>query len=145
MRQCSKPGCTRGSVATLTYDYKDSTAVLGPLSTSLEPHTYDLCEVHAGSLTVPRGWQVIRLQTQFDPAPPSTDDLLALVDAIRDAAGQTDGEDDSGQEPSPSRRDSRPEYGSFTKAKPEEDRSAKYAPLRRWEHLTVISGDEDDS
>ena len=84
MRLCSKPSCTRGAVATLTYDYQDSTAVLGPLATSVEPHTYDLCEVHAESLTVPRGWQVVRLQTRFEPAPPSSDDLLALVEVIRE-------------------------------------------------------------
>ncbi len=73
-------------MATLTYDYQDSTAVLGPLATTAEPHAYDLCETHAEHLTVPRGWQIIRLQTNFDPAPPSPDDLLALVDAVREAA-----------------------------------------------------------
>lgn len=87
MRKCSKPGCGRGAVATLTYDYHDSTAVLGPLATSAQPHAYDLCEDHAESMTVPRGWQVMRLQTKFEPAPPSGDDLLALVEVIRDVAG----------------------------------------------------------
>lgn len=61
-------------------------AVLGPLATSPEPHTYDLCENHAMSLTVPVGWQIVRLQTTYEPAPPSSDDLLALVDAVRAAA-----------------------------------------------------------
>jgi len=74
------------AVATLTYDYSDSTAVLGPLSTTAEPHAYDLCERHALTLTVPRGWQVVRLTTQFEPAPPSPDDLSALADAVREAA-----------------------------------------------------------
>ena len=32
------------------------------------------------------GYTVVRLQTSFDPAPPSPDDLLALVDAVREAA-----------------------------------------------------------
>lgn len=73
-------------MATLTYDYADSTAVLGPLATSAEPHAYDLCDTHAEHLTAPLGWQVVRLQTSFDPAPPSPDDLLALVDAVRAAA-----------------------------------------------------------
>ena len=59
-RQCSRSACVRPAVATLTYDYGDSTAVLGPLSTQAEPHAYDLCEVHAERLTVPRGWQVVR-------------------------------------------------------------------------------------
>jgi hypothetical protein len=47
-------------VATLTYVYADSMAVLGPLSGKPEPHSYDLCEKHAERLSVPQGWQVIR-------------------------------------------------------------------------------------
>lgn len=84
-RQCSKTGCRRSAVATLTYVYADQTAVLGPLATYAEPHTYDLCGQHADRLTVPRGWDVVRLA--FDPSPPtpSSDDLLALADAVREA------------------------------------------------------------
>lgn len=72
-------------MATLTYVYADQTAVLGPLATLAEPHTYDLCAQHAERLTVPRGWDVLRLA--FDPTPPapSSDDLLALADAVREA------------------------------------------------------------
>ncbi|CAN5283602.1 hypothetical protein BH11ACT2_BH11ACT2_08310 [soil metagenome] len=47
-------------MATLTYVYADSMAVLGPLSQKAEPHSYDLCERHADRLSVPQGWQVIR-------------------------------------------------------------------------------------
>jgi hypothetical protein len=36
-------------------------AVLGQLSQKSEPHSYDLCEKHADRLSVPQGWQVIRL------------------------------------------------------------------------------------
>ena len=89
VRHCSKPGCSRPAVATLTYDYSDSTAVVGSLSASADPNAYDLCENHANSLTVPRGWQIVRLQTNFEPAPPSGDDLMALVDAVRAAAAHT--------------------------------------------------------
>jgi hypothetical protein len=49
-------------VATLTYDYADSMVVLGPLSIVHEPHTYDLCAVHADRLSAPQGWQVVRHQ-----------------------------------------------------------------------------------
>mgnify|MGYP000010906218 CR=1 FL=1 len=73
-------------MATLTYDYPDSTVVLGPLATVSEPNAYDLCDEHAHTLTAPRGWQIVRLATNFEPAPPSGDDLLALVDAVRRAA-----------------------------------------------------------
>jgi Protein of unknown function (DUF3499) len=73
-------------VATLTYVYSDSTAVLGPLATYAEPHCYDLCAQHAERLTAPRGWEVVRLAPDADLAGPSHDDLLALADAVREAA-----------------------------------------------------------
>ncbi len=59
-RLCSKVACVRDAVATLTYVYADSMAVLGPLSTRQEPHSYDLCTVHSERLSAPRGWQVLR-------------------------------------------------------------------------------------
>jgi hypothetical protein len=59
-RLCSKVACTAEAVATLTYVYADSMAVLGPLSGSAEPHSYDLCPKHADRLSVPQGWQVVR-------------------------------------------------------------------------------------
>jgi Protein of unknown function (DUF3499) len=73
-------------VATLTYVYSDSTAVLGPLATYAEPHCYDLCAQHAERLTAPRGWEVVRLAPDAEPSGPSHDDLLALADAVREAA-----------------------------------------------------------
>jgi len=59
-RPCSKVACNGDAVATLTYVYADSMAVLGPLSRSFEPHSYDLCGTHAERLSVPQGWHVIR-------------------------------------------------------------------------------------
>jgi hypothetical protein len=59
-RPCSKVACTLDAVATLTYVYADSMAVLGPLSGKPEPHSYDLCAKHAERMSVPLGWQVIR-------------------------------------------------------------------------------------
>lgn len=59
-RPCSKVTCHNEAVATLTYDYADSMAVVGPLSTTVEPHGYDLCERHAERLSAPQGWQVVR-------------------------------------------------------------------------------------
>lgn len=59
-RICSRVACTAEAVATLTYVYADSMAVLGPLSMAHEPHSYDLCASHAERLSAPRGWQVIR-------------------------------------------------------------------------------------
>jgi hypothetical protein len=75
----------RAAVATLTYVYSDQTAVLGPLATYAEPHAYDLCEAHSERLSAPRGWEVLRLAPDPDAFGPSTDDLLALADAVREA------------------------------------------------------------
>lgn len=72
-------------MATLTYVYADSTAVLGPLATHAEPHCYDLCAEHSERLTAPRGWEVVRLAPDLEPPGPSHDDLLALADAVREA------------------------------------------------------------
>ncbi len=85
-RRCTRTGCSRPAVATLTYAYADLTAVVGPLASFDEPHSYDLCEEHAVRLTVPRGWEVLRHVGEF-PAPiPHGDDLEALADAVREAA-----------------------------------------------------------
>jgi hypothetical protein len=85
-RRCMRTGCAGRAVATLTYMYSDSTAVVGPLAAFAEPHSYDLCEEHALGLTVPRGWEVVRHEGEF-PAPiPHADDLEALADAVREAA-----------------------------------------------------------
>ena len=84
-RLCSRTACSDGAVATLTYVYSEQTAVLGPLATYAEPHTYDLCAAHAEGLTAPLGWDVIRRATEFLDPVPTQDDLLALADAVREA------------------------------------------------------------
>ncbi len=48
------------AVTTLTYDYGDSMAVLGPLSGAREPNSYDLCVKHSERMSAPQGWQVVR-------------------------------------------------------------------------------------
>lgn len=85
-RTCSRPSCRRPAVSTLTYVYADSTAVLGPLATFAEPHSYDLCEEHSQRLTAPRGWEVVRLEPDPSALEPSQDALQALADAVRSAA-----------------------------------------------------------
>jgi anti-sigma factor ChrR (cupin superfamily) len=86
LRRCSRTACGRSAVATLTYVYSDSTAVVGPLATYAEPHSYDLCDAHADRLTAPRGWEVVRLDVDSDVAIPGIDDIAALADAVREAA-----------------------------------------------------------
>jgi len=85
-RCCSRTACKHPPVYTLTYVYRDSTAVLGPLAAYVEPHCYDLCEKHAGRLTAPRGWDVVRLPV--DPAQERADDLEALANAVMETHPQ---------------------------------------------------------
>ena len=70
-------------MATLTFVYADSTAVLGPLALRAEPGSYDLCRGHSAGLSVPRGWEVIRLPGDLNSPRASSDDLMALADAAR--------------------------------------------------------------
>ena len=78
-------------MSTLTYVYADSVAVLGPLSSMAEPHSYDLCQVHGDRLSAPLGWEVVRIEPDPDSAKPSRDDLEALANAVREAALADDG------------------------------------------------------
>lgn len=73
-------------MATLTYVYAESTAVVGPLGPAREPGCYDLCREHYGALSAPRGWEVIRLPgVEEAPAVTADDDLMALARAVREA------------------------------------------------------------
>ena len=87
-RCCSRTACKQPPVYTLTYVYRDSTAVLGPLAAYVEPHCYDLCEKHAERLVAPRGWDVVRLPK--DPAQERADDLELLANIVREAGRPED-------------------------------------------------------
>jgi len=88
-RGCSRGGCRRRAVTTLTYVYADSVAVVGPLATFAEPHAYDLCEIHGDRLTVPNGWQVIRQECSGNEPGPSDEDLMAIAEAVREVSRPT--------------------------------------------------------
>jgi hypothetical protein len=76
-------------VATLTFVYAESTAVVGPLATTDEPHSWDLCEDHALRITVPRGWEMLRSERGFS-APVAEDyELTALAEAVREVGGRS--------------------------------------------------------
>jgi len=85
-RSCSRVSCRSLASMTLTYIYADSTAVLGPLATFSEPHSYDLCAIHGNRLTVPNGWSVIKEESSQTDIGPSEDDLMAIADAVREVA-----------------------------------------------------------
>ncbi len=97
-RCCSRTACKKPPVYTLTYVYRDSTAVLGPLAVSVDPHSWDLCDMHAGRLVVPRGWDVVRLPA--DPAQERADDLEAIANVVREVGSRP--------VPSPSRAAAQP-------------------------------------
>ena len=97
-RQCSRPACKQVAVYTLTYVYRDSTAVLGPLATVVEPHCYDLCARHADRMTAPRGWDVVRLPLgEPPPEVVEPDDLEALANAVREATSPRTPAEPTGQ------------------------------------------------
>lgn len=85
LRRCCRPGCKNPAVATLTYVYSDSTAVVGPLATVDEPHSWDQCEMHASRITAPKGWELVRHEGSFSSGTPDEDDLTALAEAVREA------------------------------------------------------------
>ena len=60
--------------------------MLGPLALRSDPGSYDLCATHSTRLSVPRGWEVIKLPLDTD-AGQAQDELLRLADAVREAAG----------------------------------------------------------
>jgi hypothetical protein len=72
-RACSRISCSDVAVATLTFSYVDSMAVLGPLAGTHEPHTYDLCDRHARLTSPPQGWQLIRHR------------IVSVEDALQDS------------------------------------------------------------
>jgi len=96
-RQCSRPACKQAALYTLTYVYRDSTAVLGPLAAFVEPHCYDLCARHADRMTAPRGWEVVRLPVGQPDEAAVSDDLEALANAVREATGPRTPDEPTGQ------------------------------------------------
>ena len=93
VRRCSRTACGLPAVATLTYVYADSTAVLGPLADVAVPGAFDLCAEHASRTSVPMGWEVIRLPMERRRNEPEADDeLVALANAVREI-GLRDEED----------------------------------------------------
>ena len=67
----------------MTFVYSDSTAVVGPLAVASEPHSWDLCVSHAGRITAPRGWELVRHAGPL-ATNPDEDDLIALAEAVRE-------------------------------------------------------------
>ncbi|MEW6153307.1 MAG: DUF3499 family protein [Actinomycetota bacterium] len=54
-RLCSRPGCAEPAGAALAFQYASRTVWLEDLGEP-DPHTIDLCTMHADRLSPPRGW-----------------------------------------------------------------------------------------
>lgn len=114
--------------------------MVGPLSTAREPHSYDLCDAHARRLTVPHGWELVRHQGDYAVPMPTDDDLVALANAVREAAVGERHEDPGAPEDAAT-------LASRRLAEAEPSPRQGYRPAgpqfgaRR--HLRVVSGDED--
>ena len=88
IRRCSRPGCGQPALATLTYAYAESTAVVGPLTSQPDPHSWDLCQKHSEKITAPVGWEIVRVDgIDLD----DEDDLIALAAAVRENGRVTSG------------------------------------------------------
>jgi Protein of unknown function (DUF3499) len=142
-RRCCRPGCPHYAVATLTFVYSDSTAVVGPLATVSEPHSWDLCVSHAGRITAPRGWELVRHAGPL-PTHADDDDLVALADAVREGRDRlvapVTGFSDPAIHPGPNGSSALPAQGSGVLA-PQAQPPAN--PGRRRGHLRVLPDPAD--
>jgi len=57
-RICARPGCRRHASATLSYAYADRVVWVTDLTPDGHPMTHDLCDEHAATIRVPRGWEL---------------------------------------------------------------------------------------
>lgn len=67
MRSCSKTACPREASASCAFNYAARTVWLSQLRRDPDPNVYDLCDEHAASLRVPKGWS---LTDERLPVPP---------------------------------------------------------------------------
>lgn len=65
-RRCTRPGCDRDAVARLTYDIVGCQVWIDGLE-GVRGRTQELCELHLGRLTIPRGWALSdrRVETEL--------------------------------------------------------------------------------
>ncbi|MEZ5320801.1 MAG: DUF3499 family protein [Microthrixaceae bacterium] len=67
-RRCARPQCAASATATLSYNYGERTVWIEALVREPHPMVHDLCEEHAATLRVPRGWTEIDLRTGERPS-----------------------------------------------------------------------------
>lgn len=64
-RMCSRPICQHDSALTLTYQYSRALVWIDDLDDEVDPHAYDLCEMHGRRFTVPGGWRLEDRRDRF--------------------------------------------------------------------------------
>ena len=94
IRRCARANCPNPAVATMTFNYRSATAVVGALAKAPVPGALDLCAQHVQLATVPVGWQLVKLQADYQASSAavakaaSDDGLTALMDALRESEAQ---------------------------------------------------------
>ncbi len=54
-RLCTRPGCAESATASLSFHYASRELWIEDLG-ERQPHTIDLCTMHADRISPPRGW-----------------------------------------------------------------------------------------
>jgi Protein of unknown function (DUF3499) len=72
VRGCAKAGCEEPAGVTIGLRYADRVVVMSDLAPRFDPNLLELCDRHADTLTLPRGWVAQHRRTRVGPpsAPP---------------------------------------------------------------------------
>lgn len=89
-RLCQRAGCRQPASCTLTFRYDARQASLTDLSADRHPVHYDLCDVHANVLIVPRGWERLDRRTVRSAAPEHVAPPVGSVPAVESAPPRVD-------------------------------------------------------
>jgi hypothetical protein len=86
-RVCARPGCADEAIATFVFSPTDLRVWLTDLTVDSRTPGHDLCQVHAGRLSVPSGWTLTDGRTTVAPEPstPITATSPMLARAFRAA------------------------------------------------------------
>lgn len=90
MRLCARTGCSHAAVATVGFDTERALVCIDRIGATRGRAAGDVCEHHAGTLSAPRGWQVLDLRedapallrdrdVRSDRNPPAIDRSAARV------------------------------------------------------------------
>jgi hypothetical protein len=81
MRFCSKTACAGEAAASYAFSYEARVVWLAALTLDPHPAFYDLCEQHARTLRVPKGWEMEDLRSDGDGGDPALPEVPAPMPA----------------------------------------------------------------